>query len=247
LRGRTTRALQRRGKHLIATLDDDATLLLHLGMTGQIFAASAPSVRLLNSTGRAALTPERQRERFRPDAHTHLQLRFSDEGEPVFFRDARKFGKVEWLAPGVTSTRLAGLGPDALRASGEHLFDATRKRRTAIKARLLDQTVLAGVGNIYADEALFRAGVRPGRAAQRVTHAECDAIADALRDVLRRAIETGGSSIRDYVQPSGRDGGYQNERMVYARAGQPCQRCGATVRNKTIAQRTSCYCPGCQR
>ena len=116
-----------------------------------------------------------------------------------------------------------------------------------MKALLLDQAVLAGVGNIYADEALFLAGVRPGRAAGRVTRREFEAIAAAVRRVLRRSIETGGASISDYVAPDGSDGAYQDERRVYARDGEPCLACGSVIRKKLIAQRGSHYCPGCQR
>jgi formamidopyrimidine-DNA glycosylase len=117
----------------------------------------------------------------------------------------------------------------------------------AVKSVLLDQSIIAGVGNIYADEALFRAGVRPRRAASRVTRRECAVLAGEIRAVLERSIETGGSSIRDYVAPDGSDGAYQDERFVYARAGEPCRRCGKPVRRVVVAQRGTHYCPGCQR
>jgi formamidopyrimidine-DNA glycosylase len=107
--------------------------------------------------------------------------------------------------------------------------------------------VIAGVGNIYADEALFLAGVRPGRRAGRVTRRECEALARAVRKVLNRSIQTGGSSIRDYVAPDGSDGRYQEERRVYARAGEGCTACGATVRKTTLGARGTHYCPRCQR
>jgi formamidopyrimidine-DNA glycosylase len=112
---------------------------------------------------------------------------------------------------------------------------------------LLDQAVLAGVGNIYADEALFLAGVRPTRAARRVRGDECDKIVAAAQRVMLRSIETGGSSISDYVNPDGRDGGYQNERRVYAREAEPCSVCGTPIRRLTIGGRSSHYCPSCQR
>ena len=244
--GREIAALERRGKYLLAGLDDDSRLLLHLGMTGQLFAAGASSLRLLSATARAALTPEQQ-QRFRPDGHTHLRFAFEDDGPEVYFRDVRKFGKVLWLRPGERHPRLERLGSDALTVRGESLFAASRGRRVAIKNLLLDQSVLAGVGNIYADEALFLAGVRPGRQAARVTRRECGALADALRRVLRRSIETGGSSISDYVAPDGRDGAYQSERRVYARAGEPCRVCAAPIRRVVIGQRGTHYCPRCQR
>jgi len=246
LRGRRVEALQRRGKYLVACLDDGARLLLHLGMTGQLFSEAATSLRLLSSTARASLTPEEQ-ERFEPDAHTHLHFDFEDGGEAVYMRDVRKFGKVLWLAPGESSPRLDRLGVDALEVSGELLFAASRKRSVAVKNLLLDQAVVAGVGNIYADEALFLAGVRPTRRAGRVRRREYQAIAESLLRVLRRSIETGGSSISDYVAPDGKDGGYQNERRVYARKGDACSVCATPIKRIVVGQRGTHYCPRCQR
>jgi formamidopyrimidine-DNA glycosylase len=246
LAGRTSVALERHGKYLLAVLDDGARLVLHLGMTGQLFSAGVTSPRLLSATARASLAPEQQL-RFRPDAHTHLHFEFEDGGPDVYFRDTRKFGKVLWLAEGEPHPRLARLGIDALKIDGALLFAATRGRKVAIKSLLLDQSVLAGVGNIYADEALFLAGVRPMRSAARVTRRECDAIARGLVQVLERSIETGGSSISDYVAPDGRDGEYQSERRVYARTGEPCSTCGTAIARRVIGARSSHYCPRCQR
>jgi formamidopyrimidine-DNA glycosylase len=246
LTGRTIRSIARRGKYLVGVLDDASRLVLHLGMTGQLFSSHAASPRLLSATSRAALTPEGQ-YRFRPDAHTHLRLGFEDGGPEVFFRDARRFGKVLLLGPGQRSERLDRLGTEALELSGQELFRATRGRRLAIKSLLLDQSVVAGSGNIYSDETLFLAGVRPTRRAGRVTRRECDAISEGIKRVMLRSIETGGSSISDFVAPDGRDGGYQDERHVYAREGEPCHRCERRVRRVVIGQRSTHYCPGCQR
>ena len=246
LPGRTVRSLDRRGKYLLAGLDDGSRLLLHLGMTGQLFAGGASSVRLLSASARAALAPEDQPS-FRPDAHTHLRLEFADGDPAVLLRDVRKFGKVLLLEPGESCERLDRLGVDALEVTGEHLFAATRGRKVAIKNLLLDQSVIAGSGNIYTDEALFLAGVRPTRRAARVTRVECDRIAERLGEVMRRSIETGGSSISDFVAPDGSDGAYQDERRVYARKGEPCTRCGARIRRVVIGQRSTHYCPSCQR
>ncbi len=240
--GRQTRRLERVGKYLVAHLDDESRLLLHLGMTGQLFSSEATSVRLLRSAG---LPPDAQR-RFRPDAHTHLRFVFADAGPEVWFRDARKFGKVLWLAPGEQSERLTRLGVDALAATGEGLFRASRKRGVAVKNLLLDQSVLAGAGNIYADEALFGAGVRPTRRAGKLTRAECGRIVETLQRVLHRSIETGGSSIRDYIGPDGADGGFQDERRVYARKGEPCSVCETPIKRIVIGQRSAHYCPVCQ-
>ncbi|MEE2678112.1 MAG: bifunctional DNA-formamidopyrimidine glycosylase/DNA-(apurinic or apyrimidinic site) lyase [Myxococcota bacterium] len=246
LRGRAVRKLGRRGKYLVAELGDGSRLVVHLGMTGQLFGSGASSVRLLSATARSALAPEEQHD-FRPDAHTHLQFRFEDGSPDVYFRDVRKFGKVLLLAPGESHPRLDRLGADALGVTGELLFAATRGRRVAIKSLLLDQAVVTGIGNIYADEALHRARVRPTRRATRVTRAESERLAAEVRNVLERAIESGGTSIRDYVTPDGSDGGFQEERRVYARRGEPCLACETPVRRVVVGQRGTHYCPRCQR
>jgi len=246
LPGRTVCRLRRLGKYLLAELDEGSRLVIHLGMTGQLFSSRAASPRLLSAAARGALAPGQQAS-FRPDGHTHLRFRFEDRGPEVYFRDVRKFGKVLLLRPGRSHPRLDRLGPDALEAEGEALFRAARKRRVPIKALLLDQAVLAGCGNIYADEALFLAGVRPGRGAGLVTRQECERIACGLRQVLLRSLSTGGSSISDYVAPDGSDGTYQDERRVYGRTGDACTSCGARISRRVIAQRSSHYCPGCQR
>jgi formamidopyrimidine-DNA glycosylase len=245
LPGRRVEALERRGKYLVASLDDGAQLLLHLGMTGQLFAEGARSPRLLSAARRAALSPEEQ-PRFRGDAHTHLRLAFHDGPPELWFRDVRKFGKVQLLAPGEPSPRLARLGTDALALTGEDLQRAARGRKLAVKTLLLDQSVVAGSGNIYADEALFLAGVRPTRRAGRVSRAECDRIAAALRQVMEHSIDSGGSSIQDFVGPDGSDGAYQEEHQVYGREGEPCPACGTRLRRVVLGQRSAHFCPGCQ-
>jgi formamidopyrimidine-DNA glycosylase len=244
--GRRVQDLVRRGKYLLLELDDGARVLLHLGMTGQLFTASARSVRLLNATRGAALLPEAQ-PAFEPDVHTHLVLSFADAGERVLFRDVRKFGKVQWLGKDAHDARLNKLGVDALEATGALLYEKTRARKAAIKTFLLDQAVLAGVGNIYADEALFRAGIRPTRAARSLSKPQCERLAREVVAVLRRSIETGGSSISDYVRADGSDGGYQHERKVYGRTGEPCGVCGTSIKRIVLGARSSHYCPSCQR
>jgi formamidopyrimidine-DNA glycosylase len=245
LTGRTVTALARRGKYLVADLDDAARLVVHLGMTGQLFGSSARSPRLLSAAQRGSLAPEEQAS-FRPDAHTHLRLEFEDGGAEVYLRDVRKFGKVLWLRAGERHERLELLGVDALDVTGALLFEGTRGRKAAIKSALLDQSLLAGVGNIYADEALFLSRVRPSRRAGQVTRRECDLLAESLLRVLRRSIETGGSSISDYVAPDGADGAYQSERRVYARDGEPCGVCETKIRRSVVGQRGTHYCPRCQ-
>jgi formamidopyrimidine-DNA glycosylase len=243
--GRTLTALDRRGKYLLATLDDDSRLLLHLGMTGQLFGAGAASPRLLSSTSRSTLDPSEQ-PGFRVDQHTHLVFEL-EERSPVLFRDVRKFGKVAWIARGGSDARLDKLGVDALLATGDDLYAAARRRSAPIKSLLLDQSVIAGVGNIYADEALFRSRIRPTRRASAVSRADCKVLVTEAQAVMHRSIETGGSSISDYVQPDGSDGGYQDERLVYARAGEPCTSCGAPIARSVIGQRSTHWCRHCQR
>jgi len=243
--GRTITGLARHGKYLVTALDDGGRLVVHLGMTGQVFADGVASPRLLSAAARAALAPQEQVV-FRPDAHTHLRMRFADAGPSVYLRDVRKFGKVLHLLRGEAHPRLARLGPDALRARGEALFRASRGRTLAAKSLLLDQSVFAGVGNIYADEALFGAAVRPARRAGSLTRPECERIVRELKRVIRRSIATGGSSISDYVAPDGSDGRYQDERRVYGRAGQACRRCNAPIRRIVVGQRATHYCACCQ-
>jgi len=246
LSGRRVVALERHGKYLLLDLDDGSRLLLHLGMTGQLFSSKAASPRLLSAERRSSLDAEGQRA-FTPDEHTHLVLRFSDRGPDVFFRDVRKFGKVRHLPRGRSDPRLDRLGPDALSVTPALLEAAARRRSAPIKSLLLDQSVLAGVGNIYADEALFLAGVRPTRSARRLTRVELEALARALRDVLMKGIASGGSSIDDFVRPDGSDGSFQDEHFVYGRDGAACRRCGTPISRRVIAQRSSHYCRRCQR
>jgi formamidopyrimidine-DNA glycosylase len=245
LPGRRMVELERHGKYLVGLLDDGRRLLLHLGMTGQLFVAGSRSARLLLRE-HGTLDPETQPD-FRPDRHTHLILSFSDDAPDVYFRDTRKFGKVALLEPGEDDPRLQKLGIDALTARGPDLHAAAGRRSSPVKSLLLEQSVVAGIGNIYADEALFLAGVRPTRAARSVTKDEYDEIATAVRRVLRRAIVRGGSSIDDFVRPDGSDGGYQKERKVYAREGEPCSRCNTPIARIVIGQRSSHYCLRCQR
>jgi formamidopyrimidine-DNA glycosylase len=210
-------------------------------MTGQLFAAGVESPRLRRRYLGSSCDDQAA------DEHTHLKIDFDDELPDVFFRDVRKFGKVQWLGAGDESERLAKLGTDALDATGDELFRASRRRKVAVKSLLLDQSVIAGAGNIYADEALFRAGVRPRRRASTLRQRECQALTAALRDILTRAIEMGGSTISDYVAPDGSEGEFQNECRVYGRGGKPCVECGALIRRIVVGQRSTHYCSACQR
>ncbi|MBI4938218.1 MAG: bifunctional DNA-formamidopyrimidine glycosylase/DNA-(apurinic or apyrimidinic site) lyase [Nitrosomonadales bacterium] len=227
LRGRTIRALHRRAKYLLIECGD-GTLLLHLGMSG--------SLRLL-----PAATPA--------EKHDHFDLLLAN-GMAVRLRDPRRFGAVLWH-DGEASRHplLAELGPEPLLEDfdADHLYRATRKRGTPVKTVIMDNRVVVGVGNIYASEALFRAGIRPQLAANRLSMARCARLVQTIRETLAEAIAQGGSSLRDFVGSGGNPGHFQQHHRVYGRAGQPCRACGATIKQLRQGQRSSFYCPVCQK
>jgi formamidopyrimidine-DNA glycosylase len=175
-----------------------------------------------------------------------------DDGQRLYYQDPRKFGRL-WLVSDPASL-LSKLGPEPLTEPFpiEQLAQKLAGRKASIKAVLLDQGFLAGVGNIYADEALFLAGIHPARPAGELTAEELAQLYEAIRGVLQSAIQQGGSSlggssITNYLRPNGQPGNYQSERVVYNRAGQPCLRCGAPIERIVIAQRGTHFCPVCQR
>ena len=195
--------------------------LVHLGMTGRLLV-SAPEVPW--------------------PPHTHAVLTLSD-GRELRFVDPRRFGRLSIVraAGGYT-----GPGAEPTTISAEDFAKLFRGRKLAIKAALLNQSILHGVGNIYADEALFRAGIRPRRAAGRLTRAELTRLHASLQGVLARAIELGGSSVSDYVDAAGVRGFFQLEHMVYSRSGEPCRQCATPLKKLIVGGRTTVYCPRCQ-
>lgn len=239
--GRRFERIERRGKYLLFSLEDQSWLLIHLGMTGQLFSSRATSPRLVQRALRRL-----QAARFEPDKHTHLTLTFADGAEQLHFRDCRKFGKVLWMRDEHSEPRLQRLGPDAASITAPELMARLAGRRAPVKPLLLDQSILAGVGNIYADESLHAAGILPTRPAHLLSYDDCKSLAQAIRRVLKRAIELGGSSIDDYLHPDGSDGTFQNRFKVYGRGGQPCKRCGAPIERAVIVQRSAHYCRVCQ-
>jgi formamidopyrimidine-DNA glycosylase len=198
-----------------------AEFLVHLGMTGRLLV-SAPEV---------ALPP-----------HTHAVLSLSG-GNELRFVDARRFGRLSVR----TADAYGGPGAEPLTISEDDFAALFRGRRTPIKAALLNQSLLHGVGNIYADESLFRAGIRPRKQAGRLTRAELLRLREALVEVLKHAIELGGSSVSDYVDADGVRGFFQLEHKVYGRAGKDCKDCGVGLKKLVVGGRTTVYCPGCQR
>jgi formamidopyrimidine-DNA glycosylase len=165
----------------------------------------------------------------------------------LVFNDSRKFGRI-WLAERLEDV-VGKLGPEPLAwdLTPEDFAARIRRRKVAIKALLLDQTAVAGVGNIYADESLFRAGIHPLRKASTLTDAEAGRLYDALREVLNEAIEKRGTLLRDYRTPYGEDGFFQNDLRVYGKAGKPCARCGEPIERIRVTQRSTHFCPKCQK
>ena len=199
-----------------------AQFLVHLGMTG----------RLLVSSPETPLPP-----------HTHAVLSLSS-GRELRFVDARRFGRLSVQTP---EQRYEGPGQEPLTISDDDFRALFRYRKTPIKAALLNQSLLHGVGNIYADESLFRAGIRPQRQAARLTRAESHRLREALQTVLRHAIELGGSSVSDYVDADGVRGFFQLEHRVYLRGGKPCLVCGTLIRRTVVAGRGTHFCTTCQK
>lgn len=233
--GRRCTAVARRSKYLLLHFDGPSkpAALVHLGMTGRL---------LVEPIRRGAPRPEWRR-------HEHWRMDFGDR--LVRFLDPRRFGALDVAADAELSTHrlLRDLGQEPLTDGfdGAFLFRHSRRRKAAIKAVLMDAHVLVGVGNIYASEACWRARVRPRRAARSLTQGECDALATAVREVLQAAIEAGGTSFRDYVGVDEDAGFFARELAVYERAGEPCPRCGASVRRTTDGGRSTYWCAGCQR
>jgi formamidopyrimidine-DNA glycosylase len=248
LTGATIESVRRVGKTIVMTVvrpaakkqPSQAEFLIHLGMTG----------RLLVSQAEVPLPP-----------HTHAVLGLAD-GREVRFVDPRRFGRLSIHQPGPSASRdrereaagedqaasgYAGPGREPLTISLEDFVALFRGRKTPIKAALLNQSLLHGVGNIYADESLFRAGIRPRHHAGRLTHAELGRLRKALVEVLRHAINLGGSSVSDYVDADGVRGFFQLEHKVYMRTGQPCLVCGTPIKKITIAGRSTHFCPHCQK
>jgi formamidopyrimidine-DNA glycosylase len=226
LAGLTLQALERRGKYLLFDFGT-ATQIVHLGMSG--------SLRFAEPGEPAAL-------------HDHVDWLF-DDGCVLRLRDPRRFGAVLWTDDVARHPLLARLGPEPLTP----LFDAAylhaqcRRRNAAIKQVIMDAQVVVGVGNIYASESLFHAGIRPAIAAHRLTRPACERLVAAIKKVLAAAIAAGGSSLRDYVQSSGELGYFQLQTRVYDRAGLPCRTCATPIRRIVQGQRASFYCPLCQR
>jgi formamidopyrimidine-DNA glycosylase len=243
LEGRAILAVQRTGKHIVFKMglaegDSPAAGRRLSGPDGQ---AQAQWIVHLGMTGRLLVTTQDSPLA----AHTHARLSLAS-GRELRFVDPRRFGRLEFRdlrrGPGFSAP-----GAEPLTIGPEEFASLFRSRRLAIKAALLNQSLLAGVGNIYADESLFRAGIRPRRRSGRLTRAELERLRLALREVLEHAIRLGGSSVSDYVDADGARGFFQLEHCVYQRASLPCRRCQTPIRRIVIAGRGTHYCPRCQQ
>ena len=226
LAGRTVRAVGRRAKYLLLDCGD-GHLILHLGMSGSLRVLPAGSA---------------------PEKHDHFDLVLGDR--MLRLRDPRRFGAVLWTQAHPSAhplLRHLGVEPLSRALDARRLHALTRGRRSAIKLFIMDSRRVVGVGNIYASESLFRAGIDPRKPARRLTLEQSARLSRAIKDTLRAAIRAGGSSLRDFVGSDGAYGCFQLRARVYDRAGQPCRRCGTPVRRIVQGQRSTYYCPTCQR
>jgi formamidopyrimidine-DNA glycosylase len=219
IKGRKVAGVRRYGKFILVELQGGGYLMIHLGMTGRLLLGAEPG------------------------KHTHVILTLNRG--VLLYDDSRQFGCFQYSAE--FPARVARLGPEPLDVSLEDFTTALRRRKTRIKALLLNQAFLRGLGNIYADEALFRAGLHPMAMASRIRGDRARRLHEAIGAVLREAIEAGGSSISDYVDADGRKGFFQFSHRVYQRTGEPCVNCGTPIRRVLVAQRSSHFCPKCQR
>jgi formamidopyrimidine-DNA glycosylase len=229
LAGRRVLGVRRRGKMALIECEDGITLVFHLKMTGQLLLA-AP-----------ATEP--------PDKHTRLVVKFRDGGPELRFRDIRKFAFLLCVGgdPEAGCAELACLGPEPLGLGLEEFARTLADRKGRTKGVLLDQTVIAGIGNIYADEMLFDSGIHPETPAAALSKNDVARLWGSMGRVLAAAIEAKGSSLRDYVDADGRAGEFQESHKVYGREGEPCVRCGRPIKRTVVGGRGTHFCPGCQR
>lgn len=246
LTGRKVVALNRRGKFLIIELDNHSRLLIHLRMSGQMIFIPASRLNrpITLSVAKSALPV------LLPTKHTHAILSFR-EGGKLFYNDVRQFGHmrlVESQKDFDTLLARENLGPEPLEIFEKDFGDLLQANSNrAIKALLLDQEKIAGVGNIYADESLFAAKINPARPAGKIKLSEVKALHSNLQRILKEAIKRGGSSLEYFLKTNGSAGSFSHEHQVYGKSGELCPRCGSKLQSKVVAGRTSTYCPHCQK
>jgi formamidopyrimidine-DNA glycosylase len=224
-------SLKRRSKYVLVELETKETIIIHLGMSGRIRIEQGNP-------------PE-------PDKHDHIEL-MTESRQCIRFGDPRRFGFVDIIPAGALETypSLAKLGPEPLGDdfTAQFLYDRLRNKTTSMKAALMDQRLVAGLGNIYVNEALFRAGVSPKKQAGKLTKVKADLLVDVIKKVLLEAIESGGSSLKDHRRTDGELGYFQHSFQVYGREGEPCQKCGSAQIQRIVQQgRSTFYCSSCQQ
>lgn len=247
IRGQRIRALDRRGKNLVFRLDRH-DFIIHLGMTGQLTfrdPAREDSERFI----RHPVTGLQRIDQHAPDRHTHMQVLFED-GSSMLYRDIRMFGKIHLFGRGTPalSSFLARLGMEPLTEAYSFRAFVSRlgRRKLRVKSLLLDQGFVAGIGNIYADEALFEAGIHPERRVNQLTKSDQKRLYDAIPRVLEKGIHFGGTSLRDYINSQGETGSNQENLMAYGRGGEKCRICDRRIEKIVVGQRGTHFCPGCQ-
>jgi len=222
----SVKTLTRRGKYIIATTEA-GSIIIHLGMSGSLRIVDKP---------------------FELRKHDHVLFELSNKKFMVY-HDPRRFGTVLWTTDKPElHPLLCELGPEPLSDdfSGAHLFKKSRNKKVAVKNFIMNGHIVVGVGNIYASEALFRSGIRPGKASGRISSANYDQLAENIKTVLAAAIESGGTTLRDFVNSKGEPGYFQQTLNVYGREGLPCNQCNSLIKQRTIGQRSTFYCPVCQ-
>ena len=226
LQGQTVRRLSRRAKYILVETDI-GTAIWHLGMSG--------SLRLVEPSAPAG-------------KHDHVDWLLSN-GKVLRYHDPRRFGALLWVEPGADSDHLTHLGPEPLSDdfTAEYLFRRSRGKSQAIKTFVMDGKVVVGVGNIYANESLFLAGIRPATAAGKISLARYERLVSEIKQVLARAIEQGGTTLRDFVGGDGKPGYFAQQLFVYGRGGEQCKVCSSVLKEIRQGQRATVYCPGCQR
>ena len=249
--GANVLSADRRAKILLVNLSSGYTLAIHLKMTGQLIAVNGKSF--------VGGHPEKAYDQPLPHKHTHITITFTD-GATLYYNDLRKFGWMKLLQKQGKGSKEKGektvnqfldelkLGPEPLgKEFTLEYFSSGLRRRTSIKQLLLDQKFIAGIGNIYADEALFAAKVLPTRVASSLSTLEVERLFDGVKDVLKLGIEHGGTTMNTYRNVDGTHGGMRDHLKVYGREGKACLRCGATIQKKKIGQRSASFCPECQK
>lgn len=226
LKNKTLKQIKRRGKYILLTFEN-GTLLIHLGMSGRLCITQKSHA---------------------PKKHDHVDFYFED-GKCLRYTDPRRFGSILWTAEHPSKHKLLmHLGPEPLTCdfNGEHLFHLSRKRSVTIKQFIMDSKTVVGVGNIYASEALFLSGISPTRAAGKISRKRFDTLAKEIKAVLEKAIEAGGTTLKDFLSASGKPGYFIQKLHVYGREDEPCSKCKKPIKKITIGQRSSYYCSSCQ-